>query len=136
MSQKKAFARLFVSSLCVVLVALMLTGAVELGLDYYKDGSTASLKVSNEMTKRKTELLLLTAEALAELDSENAQEAKKYYEALALKEALEGQADFYQSYKNRKDYHYFGKYYELFNNVYGADTLILGSSLSLPSPGS
>ena len=128
MSQKKAFVRLFISSLCVLLVALILTGGVNFGLDYYNSSSTAVLRVRNEMAQKKAEILSLTAEALKNAEGENAQAALEYYNALAMKEKLVAEESFYQHYKNRKDYHYYGKFFELFNDVYGADTLIIGSS--------
>lgn len=128
MSNKKAILRLFLSSLCVLLVAFILTGSVNLGLDYYGDSSSALLRVQNEMAQKKSEVLSLTAEALKNAEGENAQAAQKYYEALALKEKLVAEENFYRHYKNRKDYHYYGKFFELFNDVHSADTLIIGSS--------
>ena len=128
MSQKKYFTRLFVSSLCVLLVALILTGGVNFGLDYYRNSSGAVVRVRNEMSQKKADILSLTAEALKDAEGESAQAAQKYYEALALKEKLIAEENFYKHYKNRKDYHYYGKFFELFNDVHGADTLIIGSS--------
>ena len=128
MSQKKYFTRLFVSSLCVLLVALILTGGVNFGLDYYRNSSGAVVRVRNEMSQKKADILSLTAEALKDAEGESAQAAQKYYEALALKEKLVAEENFYKHYKNRKDYHYYGKFFELFNDVHGADTLIIGSS--------
>jgi len=36
--------------------------------------------------------------------------------------------EFYQKYKNRESYHYYGQFYELFENVYNANVLFLGTS--------
>ncbi|NLY69766.1 MAG: hypothetical protein GX067_08260 [Clostridiales bacterium] len=41
---------------------------------------------------------------------------------------LEQQEAFYQRYKNRESYHYYGQYYELYNNVYSADVWFIGTS--------
>lgn len=40
----------------------------------------------------------------------------------------EQQEIFYQTYKTRENYQYYGQYYELFNNVYNADTIFIGTS--------
>ena len=36
--------------------------------------------------------------------------------------------EFYQKYKNRESYHYYGQFYELFENVYDANVFFLGTS--------
>lgn len=41
---------------------------------------------------------------------------------------LEQQELFYQKYSNRESYHYYGQYYELYNNVYDADVWFIGTS--------
>ncbi|MBQ3816574.1 MAG: hypothetical protein II836_11015, partial [Clostridia bacterium] len=47
-------------------------------------------------------------------------------EALTLK--AEQMEAFYQKYKDRHCYHYFGQYYEMFEQVYGADVIFIGTS--------
>ena len=47
-------------------------------------------------------------------------------EELTLK--AEQQEKFYQQYKDRHCYHYFGQYYELFEHVYCADVIFIGTS--------
>ena len=47
-------------------------------------------------------------------------------EALTLK--AEQMEAFYQKYKDRHCYHYFGQYYEMFEQVYNADVIFIGTS--------
>ncbi|HHW25095.1 MAG TPA: SGNH/GDSL hydrolase family protein [Bacillota bacterium] len=49
-------------------------------------------------------------------------------EFLQLVRKLEQQEAFYQRYKTRESYHYYGQYYELYNNVYNADVWFIGTS--------
>lgn len=124
----KRLSKLGISAVFVIIIAMLLTGAVNAGLGYYESNSKLVLRVQEEYAAKKSEVLTLIADALKEAEGESAQEALKYYEALALREKLIQEERFYQYYKTKKDYHYYGKYYELFNNVSNADTLILGSS--------
>ena len=41
---------------------------------------------------------------------------------------LEAQEAFYQKYKYRDDFHYYGQFYEMYEQVYAADTIFIGTS--------
>ena len=69
----------------------------------------------------------------AERIRQAARETEDEQEKLRLRlEELTLQAEqmeaFYQQYKNRHCYHYFGQYYELFEHVYSADVIFIGTS--------
>ncbi|MBQ4353426.1 MAG: hypothetical protein IJC71_00890 [Clostridia bacterium] len=72
-----------------------------------------------------TRLAAIRAEE-ARIAAEKSEDARLKAELAVLK--AEQQETFYQTYKNREGYHYYGQYYELFNNVYNADTLFIGTS--------
>ena len=128
MTNAKRLTHLGISAIFVIIIAILLTSAVNAGLSYYDSSSKSLLHLQEEYAKKKSKVLTLTAEALKNAEGESAKEAIEYYEALALKEKLTREERYYQHYKTQKDFHYYGKYYELFNNVHNADTLILGSS--------
>ncbi|MFA6947678.1 MAG: hypothetical protein WCQ72_01715 [Eubacteriales bacterium] len=48
--------------------------------------------------------------------------------ALTKRLKLTAQEEFYQKYKNRESYHYYGQFYEMFEQVENADVLFLGTS--------
>ena len=73
------------------------------------------------------------AAGMAERVRLEAQKTEDEQERLRLElEALNAQAAqmeaFYQKYKDRHCYHYFGQYYEMFEQVYRADVILIGTS--------
>lgn len=110
----KSIIKLLISGLMVVLLTFLLVfGANHLMNRFLQD------------ELEKTRQAALRAEE-ARIAAEKSEDARLQAELMRLK--LEQMETFYQTYKNRENYHYYGQYYEMFNNVYNADTIFIGTS--------
>ncbi len=131
--------KLFVSGFFVIVIALAISFLFNEGLAARANDSSGILRLENEYAAKKEALLKETEDALKNAENADQDAALKYTEALALKEKLEKQEAYYEYYtknghKNtmeKRDYHYYGQYYEMFNNVYDANVVFLGSSRSV-----
>ena len=131
--------KLLVSGFFVIVIALAISFLFNEGLAAQANDNSGILRLESEYASKKEALLKETEEALKNAENADQDAALKYTEALALKEKLEKQEDYYDYYtknnhKNtmeKRDYHYYGQYYEMFNNVYNANVIFLGSSRSV-----
>ncbi len=138
MQKNSSLTRLLVSVFIIAAVALALSLAVNAGLDGYKNGTSAVLRLEAEYGEREAAVRAEIAEILASQGESDAA-AEKYYADRALVEALRKQESYYLHYtkndhqntKEQRDYHYYGQFYEMFNNVYNANVIFLGSSRSV-----
>ncbi len=117
-TDKKALLRILLSGLAVVLAAFILVVIANAMMNTFLDAELESVQIAAQ----KAEEARLAAEAIA--DEKLRQEAEMKAK-IAQYDQMEA---FYQQYKNRDCYHYYGQFYEMFNNVYEADTIFIGTS--------
>ena len=102
----------------VLLIALLCVFVLNAMMQNFLDREVAQMQ---EIAKR-------TADALAAIENaEDEEEIRKLkHEAMLLK--LEQMEAFYQQYKTRWSYHDYGQFYEIFEQVYSVDTMVIGTS--------
>ncbi len=109
---------LFASGLLVILLAGGTVVGANAMMSAFIQDETRAVSEAAAMAER----VRIAAE-----QTENEQERLRLQlEALTLK--AEQMEAFYQQYKDRHCYHYFGQYYEMFEQVYCADVILLGTS--------
>ncbi len=139
MSRTAKIIKLLISGAIIIAITLAVALTLNAGLEAYSNESAAALRLDAEYAAKEKAIRAEIAELLAASSNGDAEAAEKYYADLAYKEALEKQEAYYEYYtqnnhKNTaegRDYHYYGQFYEMFNNVYNADTIFLGSSRSV-----
>ena len=114
MTKKRTLFATLLSGLIVILLAAAMVFGVNVGMEAFMDYDIRLVQaaaVRSEQIKKAAEKGQNAAlEAQAEIMK---------HEQMEL---------FYQQNKSRTYYHYYGQYYELFNNVYNADTIFIGTS--------
>lgn len=102
-------------TLCIKgLIVLVLTAAIVFGANAAMDGFLQS----------ELDAVMAMSDAADVLQDSEDKESENKLKLLK----LEQQELFYQKYSNRESYHYYGQYYELYNNVYDADVWFIGTS--------
>jgi len=109
--------RVFIKAAIVIAIALIPVFLMNFGMQSFLDDELASVQAAAEKAELAKQALL----AADDMD-EDLLKAE-----LAILKANQYE-DFYQKYKNRESFHYYGQFYEMFENVYNADTLFIGTS--------
>ena len=104
--------------LIVVGLAFLMAFGLNSAMQSFLDDEVAVVQAAAERAA-KIEAALAAAE--------NEAAAKRLEAELAVKKA-EQYEEFYQKYKTRHCYHYYGQFYEMFDNMYNADTIFIGTS--------
>lgn len=117
-TDKKALLRILLSGLAVVFAAFILVVIANKMMNVFLDAEMESVRIAAQ----KAEEARLAAEAIKD---EKLRQQAEMKAKIAKYEQMEA---FYQQYKNRDCYHYYGQFYEIFNDVYDADTLFIGTS--------
>ena len=107
-----------VKGLIVVGLAFLMAFGLNSAMQSFLDDEVAVVQAAAERAA-KIEAALAAAE--------NEAQAKRLEAELAVKKA-EQYEEFYQKYKTRHCYHYYGQFYEMFDNMYNADTIFIGTS--------
>lgn len=110
--------RFFAKGLCVLAVAGVLCGILNGMMQRFLDDEVAVVTAAAERSAAIQKALDEAGES---------PEAIRLQAELAVKKA-EQYEQFYQKYKNRFCYHYYGQFYEMFENQYSADTIFIGTS--------
>lgn len=110
--------RFFGKGLCVLAVAGLLCGTLNGMMQRFLDDEVAVVTAAAERAAAIQQALN---------DAGESPEAIRLAAELAVKKA-EQYEQFYQKYKNRFCYHYYGQFYEMFENQYNADTIFIGTS--------
>ncbi|MBQ4354543.1 MAG: hypothetical protein IJC71_06585 [Clostridia bacterium] len=114
MTKKKTIIGYLISGLIVIL----LTGAMVFG-------TNAAMEAFMDYDVKLVQAAAFRSEQMKKAAEEGQSAALQLQAEIMKHEQMEL---FYQQNKNRTYYHYYGQYYELFNNVYNADTLFIGTS--------
>lgn len=109
---------IFIKGLIVVALAFLMAFGLNSAMQSFLDDEVAVVQAAAERAA-KIEAALAAAE--------NEAAAKRLEAELAVKKA-EQYEEFYQKYKTRHCYHYYGQFYEMFDNMYNADTIFIGTS--------
>ena len=110
--------RIFAKGACVLAVAGLLCGTLNGMMQRFLDDEVAVVTAAAERAAAIQNALDEAGES---------PEAIRLAAELAVKKA-EQYEQFYQKYKTRFCYHYYGQFYEMFENQYNADTLFIGTS--------
>ena len=110
--------RFFAKGACVLAVAGILCGTLNAMMQRFLDDEVAVVTAAAERAAAIQQALDAAGES---------PEAIRLAAELAVKKA-EQYEQFYQKYKNRFCYHYYGQFYEMFENQYNADTIFIGTS--------
>lgn len=108
----------FIKGLIVTAAAFLMVFGLNAAMQGFLD---AELAVVEEAAARAA-----AAEAALAGAKTEAEAARLAAEAAVRK--AEQYEQFYQKYKTRHCYHYYGQFYEMFENLYNADTIIIGTS--------
>ena len=114
----RALPVIFIKGLIVVGIAFLMAFGLNSAMQSFLDDEVAVVQAAAERAA-KIEAALAAAE--------NEAAAKRLEAELAVKKA-EQYEEFYQKYKTRHCYHYYGQFYEMFDNMYNADTIFIGTS--------
>ena len=114
----RAFPVIFIKGLIVVGIAFLMAFGLNSAMQSFLDDEVAVVQAAAERAA-KIEAALAAAE--------NEAAAKRLEAELAVRKA-EQYEEFYQKYKTRHCYHYYGQFYEMFDNMYNADTIFIGTS--------
>ena len=110
--------RIFAKGACVLAVAGLLCGTLNGMMQRFLDDEVAVVTAAAERAAAIQKALDEAGES---------PEAIRLAADLAVKKA-EQYEQFYQKYKTRFCYHYYGQFYEMFENQYNADTIFIGTS--------
>ena len=110
--------RSFAKGACVLAVAGLLCGTLNGMMQRFLDDEVAVVTAAAERAAAIQKALDEAGES---------PEAIRLAAELAVKKA-EQYEQFYQKYKTRFCYHYYGQFYEMFENQYNADTIFIGTS--------
>jgi hypothetical protein len=113
-----ALPRILLKGIIVVLIALIPALVLNIAMQSFLDGELAVVQAAAEKAAAARQALL---EASGE-----AEKARLEAELKVLK--AEQYEEFYQQYKTRESYHYYGQFYEMFENMYSADVIFIGTS--------
>ncbi len=105
-------------ALIVLIIALGIFLVLNTMMQKFLDNEVAQMQEAAKKT---------SAVQAAIENAENEEEKKELLYQLQLTK-LEQMEAFYQQYKNRWSYHDYGQFYEVFEQVYSADTIIIGTS--------
>lgn len=114
----KCLPRLFLKGFFVVAIAFVLAFVLNIGMQKFLDDEIEAVRAMSKQTENLEEAInnAGSVEELLKLEAELAAKQAEEYEA------------FYQQNKNRPLYHYYGQFYEMYTNMYNADTIFLGTS--------
>ncbi|MGN1345874.1 MAG: hypothetical protein ACI4V1_03760, partial [Eubacteriales bacterium] len=110
--------RVFIKGFLVIGLAFLMAFGLNHAMQSFLDDEVAAVQAAAERAAKIEEALLA---------AENEAEARRLEAELAVKKA-EQYEEFYQKYKTRHCYHYYGQFYEMFENMYNADTIFIGTS--------
>lgn len=110
--------RFFIKGFIVVGLAFLMAFGLNSAMQSFLDDEVAVVQAAAERAAKIQEALLA---------AENEAQAKRLEAELAVRKA-EQYEEFYQKYKTRHCYHYYGQFYEMFDNMYNADTIFIGTS--------
>ena len=110
--------RVFAKGACVLAVAGLLCGTLNGMMQRFLDDEVAVVTAAAERAAAIQKALDEAGES---------PKAIRLAAELAVKKA-EQYEQFYQKYKTRFCYHYYGQFYEMFENQYNADTIFIGTS--------
>ena len=99
----------------VIAVTVLLVAVPELLMRSFLDRELAAVE---EASRKAGEAAAKAAESVDDPLAQRLAEIAK----------LEAQEAFYQKYKYRDDFHYYGQFYEMYEQVYAADTIFIGTS--------
>ena len=110
--------RVFIKAAIVIAIAIIPIFLMNFGMQSFLDEEVAIVQAAKEKAEAAKQALLDAASELGEerLEAELAVIKANQYE------------EFYQKYKNRESFHYYGQFYEMFENVHNADTIFIGTS--------
>ena len=101
----------------VMAIALIPIFCMNFAMQSFLDDEVRAVQEAAEKSEKARQALLESTDMDAErLEAELAILKAQQYE------------EFYQKYKNRESYHYYGQFYEMFENMYDANVLFLGTS--------
>ncbi len=128
-----------ISGVVILLIVLGLSALVNFGVAAYEKETSAFLNLEAEYSEKKLAIQKELEDAMEDGEDEKAADREKYYAQLRLKEALKKEEAYYEFYTKSnhentlegRDYHYYGQFYEMFNSVYDANVIFLGSSRSV-----
>lgn len=115
---KNSLPKALLKGLIVILLALIPMVVMNIAMENFLDEELKAVQIAAEKT-------LAAKKALEE--AQDQYEKERLEAELAVKKA-EQYEEFYQKYKNRESYHYYGQFYEMYENMYNADTIIIGTS--------
>lgn len=115
---KNSLPKALLKGLIVILLALIPMVVMNIAMENFLDAELEAVQIAAEKT-------LAAKKALEE--AQDQYEKARLEAELAVKKA-EQYEEFYQKYKNRESYHYYGQFYEMYENMYSADTIIIGTS--------
>lgn len=115
---KKSLPKALLKGLIVILLALLPMVLMNIAMENFLDAELEAVQIAAEKT-------LAAKKALEE--AQDQYERERLQAELAVKKA-EQYEEFYQKYKRRDSYHYYGQFYEMYENMYNADTIIIGTS--------
>ncbi len=101
-------------SLIVIAIAALLVAIPEIQMRAFLSAELAAVE---EASRR-------AGEAAAAAKAEDTPYSRRMLEIAK----LEAQEAFYQKYKYRNEFHYYGQFYEMYQQVYKADTIFIGTS--------
>ena len=114
----KKLPNVFIKALIVAAIALIIVFFMNFAMQSFLDEELSIVQAAAEKAEQARQALM---EAAGDMNQERL-EAE-----LAILQAQQYE-EFYQKYKNRESYHYYGQFYEMFENMYNADVLFLGTS--------
>ena len=110
--------RVFIKAVIVVVIALIPIFLMNFAMQSFLDEEVSIVRAAAEKAEKARQALL---ESAGDMDQERLETE------LAILKA-EQYEEFYQKYKYRESYHYYGQFYEMFENMYDANVLFLGTS--------
>ena len=114
----KCLPRLLVKGFSVIAIAFLLAFGLNFGMQKFLDDEIIAVRAAAKQTQDIEEALksASSADEILRLEAELAAKQAEQYE------------EFYQQNKNRHCYHYYGQFYEMYTNMYNADTIFIGTS--------
>ncbi len=114
MTKKKTLTGTIISGLIVVILAAAMVYGANAAMEAYMDYDIQLVQASAARAEQ-----LRQAAEKGQSESLRAEAERVKHEQMET---------FYQQNKKRDNFHYYGQFYELFNNVYNADTIFIGTS--------
>ena len=111
------FPTILIKALIVFAVALIPIFCMNFAMQSFLDDEVRAVQEAAEKAEKARQALL---------DAVDMDEERREAELAILK--AQQYEEFYQKYKNRESYHYYGQFYEMFENMYNANVLFLGTS--------